>query len=87
MAKGGPAVTIVSNGGLPVTQVSGGNNASPFTVVTNGGFPVTLVSALGIAVALYDTSGNEYDPTPGDGPSMNFSIATNSQLIAVLEDF
>lgn len=65
MAKGGPAVTIVSSGGIPVTQVSGGGNASPFTVVTNGGFPVQLVSTLGIAVALYDTSGNEYSSGGG----------------------
>lgn len=60
MAKGGPGVVIVESGGLPVTQVTGGGNASPFTVVTGNGFPVTLVDSLGIAVALYNLDGTEY---------------------------
>lgn len=50
-------VTIVTSGGLPVTNVAGG---SPFTVVTTAGIPVTLVDSGGSPVSLLNEDGTAW---------------------------
>ncbi|GEM_PF-3445640 len=55
-------VTVVDNGGLPVTQSATG---SPASAVASGGIPVTLVSSGGIALSVSgleeDIWGNDYE--------------------------
>jgi hypothetical protein len=60
-----------------------------------GAFRVNTNAGNGV----YDSSGAYYynhffgrgidpnDITPSDAPTMNFSVTTNSQLLAILEDF
>lgn len=80
----GPAVIIMGAGGLPVTN---GTNGTPFTVSDNEiGFGVTLVDAGGLPVTLLNADGSLWTDDEGTR-GMQFDDASNSQFLAVLDDF
>lgn len=68
------AVTIVTSGGLPVTDVASVTGlAQPMTLVTSGGRPVTVLSSGGLPVVLVDEAG---------ALAYLLSVATNSLGVA-----
>lgn len=71
MAIGGPPVTIVASGGVPMTPVAYGKGA-PYTVVASGGFPITIADNAAPAVFL-NADGSEYPRLPYD-PSFDISL-------------
>jgi hypothetical protein len=62
---GGPAVTIVDEGGWPVTNTTS-PMAVPFTPVDAGGVPITLVDAGGYPVTLINEDGSLWSESGGD---------------------
>lgn len=69
----GPAVTVVTSGGLPVRNTP---DAAPMTVVDTGGIAVTL-SDLGAPIGLKNEDGSDYGGG-SPGPSL---LAHNTPLV------
>lgn len=76
------AVTIVSSGGLPVTNIdTAGALGVPLTPVAAGGVPITLVSSGGLPATLVNETGSLFFGLGGIQPLHYWDFTTNRAIL------
>lgn len=78
-------VTIVTSGGIPVTQAAALTAlGAPMTVVTAGGIPATLADSGGYPVVLMNEDGTLYAGTLT--PPSGFAFVTDDNAAYITDD-